>query len=105
MNVPRIYTEFQVWHSVSNNLVAYFESALDASNELTNWVARNGESALDELYLILCKWSPDLTDEEDLELEDDEWAGPGMKMLELLKILSMAECSGKTAIPRPSSHE
>lgn len=79
MNAPYIYTELQEWHGTSGNLVAYFDSATAAFEEINNWVEQDGQAVLNDLYVHLRSWSPVLTDEESLELEDDESAGPGWR--------------------------
>lgn len=91
MNQPRIHVENQVWHWRSNNLIAYFDTAAEALKELNSWVEHGDETVLADLYLSLCKWSPDLSDDEQQELDEDEWVGPGPIMLDFLASMQMAE--------------
>lgn len=91
MSTPRIYIEYEVWRPRSNNMVAYFDTAAAALKELGFWVDHDGESVLSDLYLSLCKYSPDLDDDEQLELEDDEWIGPGGPILAFLELMVTAE--------------
>jgi hypothetical protein len=93
MKQPRIHVEYQVWDSLTNNVIATFDTADQALASLTRWIETGGGDNLSDLYLCLCKWSPDLSDDEGLALPDDEWVGPGPVVLEFLASLRH-ECRG-----------